>query len=100
MKPEGIVHVAEIPLVLKRCTMSILVQTLFIYVTCVIQGAKITDLALSEPGRSSGLIDFVRPLLGNSRMRLPSSYADCICRAHDCDSTMLLMCRCNALNLG
>ena len=48
MKSESIVHVAKIPLVLKRCTMSILVQTWLIYVTCVIQGAKMTDLALSE----------------------------------------------------
>ncbi len=30
-----------------------------------------------------------------------SSYdADCICRAHDCDGTMMLICKCNWLNLG
>ncbi len=33
-------------------------------------------------------------------MKLPSYYADCICRAHDCDGTMMLMCKCNWLNLG
>ena len=34
------------------------------------------------------------------RMKLPSNYADYICRAHDCDGTMMLMCKCNWSNLG
>ena len=34
------------------------------------------------------------------RMKLPSNYADCICRAYDCDGTMILVCKCNWLNLG
>ena len=33
-------------------------------------------------------------------LNLSSYYADCICRAHDCDGTMMLMCKCNWLNLG
>ena len=32
-------------------------------------------------------------------MKLPSNWADCICRAHD-NRTMMLMCKCNWLNLG
>ena len=33
-------------------------------------------------------------------MKLPSYYADCTCRAHNCDGTWMLMCICNWLNLG
>ncbi len=33
------------------------------------------------------------------RMKLPSYYADRMCRAHDCDGTMLLMGKCNWASL-